>query len=155
MSVADSDPPAPLDRHLGYWLRAVSNAVSHGFADRLGSEGVTVAEWVFLRLLHDVDALAPSVLADRIGMTKGAITKLGDRLVARGLVERRDNPGDRRGQMLALTPGGRALVPVLARHADTNDAAFFGVLTVDDRQALDRILRALATRNDLRALPTD
>ena len=153
--MSDPDPPSPLDRHVGYWLRTVSNAVSQGFADRLGSEGVTVAEWVFLRLLHDVDALAPSVLADRIGMTKGAITKLGDRLVGRGLVERRDNPGDRRGQMLALTPQGRAAVPVLARHADANDAAFFGALSVDDRQALDRILKSLAARNDLRALPTD
>jgi len=44
---------------------------------------------------------------------------------------------------------------VLARHADANDAAFFGALSVDDRQALDRILKSLAARNDLRALPTD
>ena len=109
------DSPSSLDRHLGYRLRAVSNAVSRGFAARVEAEGVSVAEWVFLRLLHDVDSLTPSVLAERIGMTKGAITKLGDRLVARGLVERRDNPGDRRGQMLALTPQGRELVPVLAR----------------------------------------
>ena len=153
MSAPDS--PSSLDRHLGYWLRAVSNAVSRGFAARVEAEGVSVAEWVFLRLLHDVDSLTPSVLAERIGMTKGAITKLGDRLVARGLVERRDNPGDRRGQMLALTPEGRDLVPVLARHADANDAAFFDALPEPDRQALDRILRTLATRNGLHAPPTD
>ena len=52
MSAPDS--PSSLDRHLGYWLRAVSNAVSRGFAARVEAEGVSVAEWVFLRLLHDL-----------------------------------------------------------------------------------------------------
>lgn len=45
--------------------------MSHGFATKLEGEGVTVAEWVVLRELYDVEALAPSVIADRLGMTRG------------------------------------------------------------------------------------
>ncbi|MBL8583637.1 MAG: MarR family transcriptional regulator, partial [Rhizobiaceae bacterium] len=68
-----------LESHLGYWLRLVSNRVSHGFARKLAGREIIAAEWVVLRELHD-SAAAPSRLAERLGMTKGAISKLADRL---------------------------------------------------------------------------
>ena len=109
---ADTDmPPSELHAHLGYWLRTVSNAVSHSFARRVEAQGVTVAEWVFLRMLYDVEGIAPSLLAARMGMTKGAISKLADRLLAKEFVERRPNPDDGRAHELVLEATGRALVP--------------------------------------------
>ena len=69
-----------LELHLGYWIRSVSNHVSHAFALKLAAVGVTVAEWVVLRELYDSEN-APSALADRLGMTRGAISKLADRLI--------------------------------------------------------------------------
>ena len=69
-----------LESHLGYWIRYVSNHVSHAFALKLAAVGVTVAEWVVLRELYDFES-APSALADRLGMTRGAISKLADRLI--------------------------------------------------------------------------
>lgn len=147
--------PANLEDHLGYWLRLVSNAVSQAFARRVEAEGVTVAEWVFLRVLYDVEALAPSALAERMGMTKGAITKLADRLIAKALVARAANPNDRRGQSLALTEAARALVPRLAKLADENDADFFGGLASEERRQLERLLRRVAASRDLVTTPTD
>ena len=38
--------PAALENHTGFWLRFVSNHVSHGFARKVAGSGVTVAEWV-------------------------------------------------------------------------------------------------------------
>ena len=52
--------------HLGYWLRYVSNQVSHSFSLKLAARDVTVAEWVVLRELYDTDAMAPSALAARV-----------------------------------------------------------------------------------------
>ena len=52
-----------LASHLGYWLRIVSNSVSRTFARKVEAEGVTVAEWVFMRVLHDFESLPPSMLA--------------------------------------------------------------------------------------------
>jgi DNA-binding MarR family transcriptional regulator len=118
-----------LDAHLGYWLRFVSNHVSQAFAGRLQGKGVTVAEWVVMRQLFGEAGMAPSLLADRIGMTRGAITKLADRLVGKELVIRRADPKDGRAQTLALTARGRALVPELAALADDNDTEFFRPLT--------------------------
>ena len=48
-----------LESHLGYWIRYVSNHVSHAFALKLAAVGVTVAEWVVLRDLYDSEN-APS-----------------------------------------------------------------------------------------------
>lgn len=153
--MADDPPPSDLDVHLGYWLRMVSNAVSHSFARAVEVEGVTVAEWVFLRMLFDVEGMAPSLLAERMGMTKGAITKLADRLVAKELVERRANPDDRRAHALLLKPAGRTLVPRLAALADRNDAAFFGALSPDERRELEGLLRKIVAERELRTVPTE
>ncbi len=144
-----------LTSHLGYWLRYVSNHVSHAFARKLGGREVTVAEWVLLRELHDADAVAPSRLADRLGMTRGAITKLADRLINKSLVTRKANPSDGRAQTLALTARGRRLVPELAALADRNDAEFFDHLTPEERKMMERILRDIVARRDLKTIPVD
>ncbi|WP_198291141.1 MarR family winged helix-turn-helix transcriptional regulator [Ancylobacter sp. FA202] len=150
-----SSPLPALSDHLGFWLRFVSNHVSQAFAARLAAKEVTVAEWVLLRTLHGSPPLAPSRAADIIGMTRGAITKLADRLIAKGLAARTASIEDGRAQTLALTPAGEALVPQLAALADANDAAFFAPLTPEERATLERLLRRLAEQHRLAALPVD
>ena len=86
-----------------------------------------------LRELFERDAIAPSDLADRIGMTRGAISKLADRLVAKLLVARTAEKTDRRYQSLALTRSGRAVVPKLSALADHNDAEFFNCRRPNER----------------------
>lgn len=148
-------PVSDLTAHLGFWLRTVSNHVSHAFAVRLSAQGVTVAEWVTLRALYGRHPLPPSRLAADLGMTRGAITKLADRLIAKALVVRQASPVDGRAQTLALTGQGAALVPVLAALADRNDAEVFDHLAADERATLERLLRRLAERCGITALPID
>lgn len=144
----------PLKGHLGYWLRFVSNHVSHAFSLKLETLDVTVAEWVVLRELFEQDALAPSQLAIQLGMTRGAVSKLTDRLVAKLLVIRTLSEADRRYQALALTPEGRALVPKLAALADENDAEFFDHLKPDERAMLESLMREIVRKKGLTQIPT-
>ena len=144
-----------LTDHTGYWMRMVSNAVSQEFARKVSVEGVTVAEWSFMRALYDLQPTPPSVLAESMGMTKGAISKLADRLAAKGLIERAESQEDRRAHSLSLTKEGRAKIPVLASLADQNDAEFFGVLTKEEHERLDLTLKALAERRGLKTTPVD
>lgn len=148
-------PASDLTAHTGYWLRMVSNAVSQDFARKVADQGVTVAEWSFMRSLYDTDAMAPSALAEKMGMTKGAISKLADRLLGKRLIARADNPGDRRAHTLSLTEAGRSKVPMLAALADKNDAEYFGVLPTEEREMLHRLLRILADRRGLKTTPVD
>ena len=88
-------------------------------------------------------------------MTRGAITKLADRLIEKGLVLRESNPDDGRAHRLALTSAGSTLVPRLARIADANDAAFFAALTAAERHQLKKLLRSMAAAHGLHNAPTD
>ena len=144
-----------LTEHLGYWLRQVSNHVSHGFARKLAAKEVTVAEWGLMRVLHGREPTPPSQLASEMGLTRGAITKLADRLVAKALVIREASLDDRRAQTLRLTAKGAKFVPELAALADQNEAECFGRLTNDDRRSLQRILEETVKRLGLTAMPLD
>jgi DNA-binding MarR family transcriptional regulator len=144
-----------LTAHVGYWLRYVSNHVSQAFARKVEAHGVTVAEWVLMRQLLEEKALAPSNLADRMGMTRGAISRLAARLIAKSMLVRAADPNDGRAQTLALTSAGRALVPKLAALADANDAEFFSHLRSKDRATLLRILRGIVDKRGLKSLPVD
>jgi DNA-binding MarR family transcriptional regulator len=155
MSPAPKQRPSSLDTHLGYWLRFVSNHVSQAFAAKLAERGITVAEWVVLRELYERDAVAPSTLAVSLGMTRGGVSKLVERLCAKSLVSRETGPGDQRYQQLRLTDAGCELVPELAALADQNDAEFFGHLTPDDRRQLRAMLEEIVHRRQLTNIPME
>ncbi len=144
-----------LESHTGYWLRFVSNHVSHAFKLKVESHGVTVAEWVVLRALFDGEDVNPSQLANTLGMTRGAISKLVDRLVAKRLIKCSVEKNDRRFQSLVLTPSGRKLVPTLAALADQNDAEFFAYLTDEQRGTLISVLKDIVRNRNLNKVPVD
>ncbi len=149
-----SPPVSPLDAHLGFWMRFVSNQVSAEFARAVEARGVSVSEWVALRTLFDAGAGAThAALVAALGMAKGAVSKVVSRLQDKGYVTRAAHAADARAQVLALTPAGRALVPALARDADANDARFFGHLSARQRQELMRVLQALVRHHGLEQVP--
>ncbi len=148
-------PVSDLNAHIGFWMRMVSNHVSHAFAVKLAAKEVTVAEWCLMRALYGKEPTPPSRLADEMGMTRGAITKLADRLIAKSLIMREASVNDGRAQTLALTDRGIALVPDMAALADRNDAGFFEHLTADERETLGRLLKSLAERVHMTAIPIE
>ncbi|GAA2760169.1 MarR family winged helix-turn-helix transcriptional regulator [Actinopolymorpha rutila] len=56
---------------------------------------------------------SPRRLADLLGTDTAGITRLVDRLEAKGLVRRAPDPADRRAVVVELTTAGRALIPEL------------------------------------------
>lgn len=142
-----------LTDHLGYWLRLLSNHVSHSFALKLAGRDVTVAEWALMRVLYGKDPVPPSRLADLMGMTRGAVTKLADRLIAKDFVIRAASPDDGRAQTLSLTAKGLTFVPELAALADQNDAECFAHLTQTERHLLENLLKGIVARLGLTSLP--
>jgi DNA-binding MarR family transcriptional regulator len=150
-----SRPTSDLTAHLVYWLRHVSNHVSYAFARKLEDRDVTVAEWVVMRELYGEDSLAPSHLADKIGLTRGAISKLAERLIAKGLVTRTADASDGRAHTLALSTKGRNLIPKLAALADQNDSEFFDHLTAQERATVVRILKEIVKIRGLKSIPVN
>lgn len=154
-AAAARDCVSDLEAHLGYWLRLVSNHVSYAFKLKVEGHGVTVAEWVVLRALFSDDGIKPSALSEKLGLTRGAVSKLLDRLASKALVIIRADAADRRAQVVTLSTSGRRLVPKLAALADENDAEAFGHLTPSQRKALLATLTSIVGRLGLRGSPID
>lgn len=148
--------PSRLTSHLGFWLRSVSNQVSHSFARKVETTGVTVAEWVILRQLFEEGVeVAPSQVADSTNLSRGAVSKLIERLVQKKLVHREGAEGDRRYQTVKLTRAGGLLVPQLTKLADQNDEEFFGDLTKAEKTALMNALKKIVEAKGIQEIPTE
>jgi len=143
-----------LESHLGYWLRRVSNAVSGAFSRALHEKQTSVAEWVLLRELHERGQTAPGELADCLGFTRGAVSKIVDKLDAKGWVQSDAKEGDSRFRLLSLTKAGRRKLPVLADIADQNDARYFDCLTAKEKKVFRELLIKLADHNHINDVPT-
>ena len=86
-------------------------------------------------------------------MTRGAISKIIDKLETKGRIRTKLNPEDNRGQLLSLTSAGRRIVPELARIADLNDLRFFSCLDSGEKAALRHLLGKLAAHHQMHDMP--
>jgi DNA-binding MarR family transcriptional regulator len=143
------------EAHLGYWLRRVSNHVSGAFAKGLQDRHVSVAEWVALSQIDERPEIRPAELADATGMTRGAISKVLDKLEDKRWVARKTLDADNRGHALFLTHQGRRALPELKAIADRNDRRFFDCLDAKEKAALGLLLRKLTASNDIRDVPVE
>jgi DNA-binding MarR family transcriptional regulator len=83
-------------------------------------------------------------LGSEVSLTSGGITRLVDRLVGAGYVERQDCPTDRRSVFVSLTCAGVAKVDEATDiHRGGLEHHLMEPLDDEDRAALDRILRKL------------
>ncbi|WP_158288164.1 MarR family transcriptional regulator [Streptomyces sp. ICBB 8177] len=137
--------------HLGYWLRRLSDEVHGRFERQLAEHDVTVSQWSVLVTVHRGDATTTREVARFIDIDVGAVSRLVDRLVAKGLMAREPHPESRRALRLTLTDAGRELVPRLAAIADRNDAHFFRHLEPAQRLQLEEWIRRLV--GDLGSAP--
>ncbi len=67
-------------------------------------QGVNVTDMECLRLLFLRGTATPTELSRHTGLTSGATTAMLDRLEKAGWIERRPNPADRRGTLIAPVP---------------------------------------------------
>jgi len=93
------------------------------------------------------EGLRPTELAERVLLTKSGLTRLLDRLVERGLIERRACASDRRGQLIVLTAEGRHVfrraTPIIVRAIGTIFGDRFAEREIDAlRIACERIATA-------------
>jgi DNA-binding MarR family transcriptional regulator len=93
-----------------------------------------------LRVLAALDlsgrpALSPTTVAEWIVQTSGGLTATLRRLERRGLVERRPDPADGRGRLVAMTAEGRAVHDAAFADVDAAYAAITAELDLDEAAA--------------------
>lgn len=96
----------PISSYLSYSLAAAHRAVHKSLAQLLKRHGLQVEGWRVLETLDKGDGYTMGQLADIVLMNPPALTKLVDRMVADGLVQRRISEDDQRSIQLVLTDIG-------------------------------------------------
>ncbi|MFF1440031.1 MarR family winged helix-turn-helix transcriptional regulator [Streptomyces sp. NPDC058295] len=126
--------------------------------------GMTHADYSVLAYLSAApdDTLGMSELAQRLKITRSRLTHAVNRLREVGLVDRREDPADGRGQLAFLTEQGRSLLEEIAPgHVEAVRRAVFDALTPEQvRQFADigeaiseALVRAENTEADPAGLP--
>lgn len=82
---------------------------------RARAHGTTRAQWLILAWLNRQPGLSQKELAEKLEVEPITVARLVDRLEARGLLERRPDPADRRVWRLHLLPGVEPLLDELDR----------------------------------------
>ncbi len=149
-----SNPALYFELHIGYWMRRVSAHVQGASARALQKRHVSVAEWVVLCLILDKPGITPGGLAESLTMTRGAVSKIIDKLEAKKWVARSQKPGDGRVQLLFVTQRGSRVIPQLAKILDQHERKIFGSLEAKERAALRRLLKKLAEIHNVKKLPS-
>jgi MarR family transcriptional regulator for hemolysin len=99
---------------------------------RLRPYGMTRVQFATLSKLEWQDGLAQYELADMLEVQPIVIVKLLDQLSADGLIERRQDPADRRCNRLFITDAGRARLGTLAGFkAELGAEVFAGIANSD------------------------
>jgi DNA-binding MarR family transcriptional regulator len=101
-----------------------------------------------LRRRGDDAGTNPRELARSSLITSGAMTSRLDRLERAGLVERKPDPGDRRGVLVELTEQGERLAEESLRAVLAADEAFLEPLGPRQRAAVAAALKQLLLRSE-------
>ena len=112
----------------------------------IASLGLGLSDFGVLEVLLHKGPLPVNTIGDKIHLTSGSVSVAIDRLEDKGLVERRNDPRDRRTRMVHLTAAGRKLIEcAFARHAEAMERAASGV-TGRERDELIRLLKKVGLK---------
>ncbi|MFG2502299.1 MarR family winged helix-turn-helix transcriptional regulator [Streptomyces sp. NPDC048441] len=138
-------------QRLPYLMRTVSNAMSQQLERTLRRLSLTHAQLAALAQLglEHPGALSGAEMGHRAGVTAQAMSSALADLEARGLVERRPNPGHSRVVDVTITDDGIALLDRAQTAARDVEARALAALTPAQQRQLRAILRRLMVSMDL------
>jgi DNA-binding MarR family transcriptional regulator len=125
--------------------RALWRELVLGFAQQLGELRLGFTQLAALYVLADTGTTTVADLADALGRSPSATSRLVDGLVKRRLVERRQEAEDRRQRSLWLTQRGLALLRVVDRGRADQFLGAVRALPPPERKLIAMGVAALAT----------
>ncbi len=145
--------PAPNPSEPSAWLAFLLSQIgAHAasrFADRMAPLGLKPPHAGILRVIDRADGLSQQALVEKLGVVPSRLVVLLDELEGRGLVERRDRPGDRRSYALHLTEAGREAWKQIVRIARQHQDDLCAALDESEQEQLAGYLRRIAEHQRL------
>ena len=135
------DPAGDEPLSEAFW--AVARRLREMSQESLAPWDITPAHLRALRVLKRHGPMRLSELSEHLQIVPRSTTQVADALQARGLIERRPDPGDRRATLVEVTGHGSEVLDEIRAARGTEAERVFGRLSKTDRTDLTRILRKL------------
>lgn len=117
-------------RHMAVWLSEVSAEL-------------TSVQYAALVVLQQAPGVNQRQLGDELDLDRSTIADLVARMVRNGLIERTDDPADKRSYVLFLTPAGKKQLATLRPRVASVERILTAALTPQESSELRRLLSAL------------
>lgn len=163
------DPPDQVDDILAQWqlvrpdvdvspmgvvfrVKRLARAFERATARNFSRHGLEPAEFDLLATLRRAGApyrMSAGALGRALMITSGSVTNRVDGLEDRALIRRTDDPDDRRGVLVELTPKGLRMVDAaLEHHVETERGLLDGLTAAQRAQLADLLRRLLVALGD-------
>jgi DNA-binding MarR family transcriptional regulator len=125
---------------VAFLLSQVGTHAAYAFEERLAAMDLKPHHAGLLRMLGANPGLSQQELSDRFGVFPSRLVVLLDQLQMRRLLERRDDPSDRRGYRLYLTKAGRKALTGIGKLTRELEKDLCSSLSDAERSTLIRLL---------------
>ena len=141
---SDAEPAYVLEDQVGHLLRRAHQRHAAIFQETIGDAQLTPLQFAALVKLDDLGEVSQNELGRRTAMDAATMQGVIKRLLARGLIDRKPDPEDRRRVVLSLTADGRALIAAAKPngHAITDET--LAGLSDAERRSFLSLLKRLA-----------
>jgi DNA-binding MarR family transcriptional regulator len=134
---------------VGFTVSSVGHAVAMRFKETLAPLELEPREFALLRAVGADEGATQQAIGDRQQIPASRMVAFVDALEARGLVERRLNPDDRRARALYLTKDGRKLLLRAFTLASGLERELCADLSAAQREQLIEMLWRVGARVDV------
>jgi DNA-binding MarR family transcriptional regulator len=130
-------------------LSQVGSHAAGRFAERLVVLNLVPSQAGIIGIISRNEGLSQQALGEKLGMFPSRLVQMIDELEERGLVERRDNPADRRSYALTLTSVGRETLKQIEQIVRQHEESLCAALGESERERLAHLLTRIADEQKL------
>lgn len=150
MSDVQGEPKLPRHRSFGWLIAALGADMAKCLDERLKKMGLHIGLWPTLFALWEKEGMTQVELAKRCDTANYTTTRVLDSLEAKGLVERRSHPTNKKVHLVYLTAEGRQLESEAVAEATFCNETFLADLSTEERGQINAIiLKIMVGRNPM------
>ena len=143
MSAAEHELDAPPWTRVEATLMATARAIRRAYEIRYRGYDLNMTQASLIAYLGECGPITQTQLASALGMGRAATGLVITGLEKRDLIERRENPRDRRAWLIALRPAGTSLLGPIHEVDRVLRAELRSGISKQERQRLARLLLRL------------
>jgi MarR family transcriptional regulator for hemolysin len=136
-------------RAIAIKMAVASRQLRQRFDERVEQTGVTRAKWMLIATVASRPGATQRIIASLLEVSDVTAGRLIDRVCADGLLERRENPQDRRAYCVYLTPAAQPVLDQMASVAELYETEIFAGFTYEELESFNTLLDKLSENLNL------